>query len=79
MATPLELLQSLISNPTSIEHVRSLTTADVTYVSLNFDNPELHSDVAGRTIMAHRVSLMRSMAWPEFGRQSIRGQRRNRQ
>jgi ketosteroid isomerase-like protein len=42
MAIPLELLQSLISNPTSIEHVRSLTTADVTYVSLNFDNLELH-------------------------------------
>jgi uncharacterized protein len=42
MTTPLELLQSLLSNPTSIEHVRGLTTADVIYVSLNFDNPELH-------------------------------------
>ena len=42
MKTPLELLQSLISNPTIIEHVRGLTTEDVTYVSLNFDNPELH-------------------------------------
>jgi uncharacterized protein len=42
MTTPLELVQSLISNPTNIEHVRGLTTADVTYVSLNFDNPELH-------------------------------------
>jgi ketosteroid isomerase-like protein len=42
MKTPLELLQSLISNPTNIEHVRGLTTEDVTYVSLNFDNPELH-------------------------------------
>jgi len=41
MKTTLELLQSLISNPTNIEHVRSLTTEDVTYVSLNFDNPEL--------------------------------------
>jgi uncharacterized protein len=28
-------------NPTNIEHVRGLTTEDVTYVSLNFDNPEL--------------------------------------
>ena len=35
-------MQSLLSNPTNIEHVRSLTTADVIYVSLNFDNPELH-------------------------------------
>jgi uncharacterized protein len=42
MTTPLELVQSLLSNPTNIEHVRGLTTADVTYVSLNFDNPELH-------------------------------------
>src|SRR5258705_13353786 len=42
MKTTLEVLQSLISNPTNIEHVRSLTTEDVTYVSLNFDNPELH-------------------------------------
>ena len=42
MPTPLELVQTLISNPTNLEHVRSLTTEDVTYVSLNFDNPELH-------------------------------------
>ena len=34
-------MQSLLSNPTNLERVRSLTTADVTYVSLNFDNPEL--------------------------------------
>ena len=42
MKTPLELVQTLLSNPTNLEHVRSLTTEDVTYVSLNFDNPELH-------------------------------------
>ena len=30
------------TNPTNIEHVRGLTTEDVTYVSLSFDNPELH-------------------------------------
>lgn len=41
MKTPLELVQSLLSIPTNIEHVRGLTTEDVTYVSLNFDNPEL--------------------------------------
>ena len=39
--TPFELLQAFLSNPTNIEHVRGLTTEDVTYVSLNFDNPEL--------------------------------------
>jgi uncharacterized protein len=42
MKAPLELVQTLLSNPTNIEHVRSLTTEDVIYVSLNFDNPELH-------------------------------------
>ena len=42
MKTPLELVRTLLSNPTNIEHVRSLTTEDLTYVSLNFKNPELH-------------------------------------
>ena len=42
MKTPLEAVQMLLSNPTDIERVRSLTTEDVIYVSLNFDNPELH-------------------------------------
>jgi len=32
----------LLSNPTDLEHVRGLTTEDVTYVSLNFENPELN-------------------------------------
>jgi uncharacterized protein len=41
MKTPPELVQTLLANPTDINHVRSLTTDDVTYVSLNFDNPEL--------------------------------------
>ena len=42
MKNPIELVKMLLSNPTNIEHVRGLTSADVTYVSLNFDNPELH-------------------------------------
>jgi len=42
MTTPLELVKALLSNPTNLKHVRGLTTDDVTYVSLNFDNPELH-------------------------------------
>ena len=41
MKTPFELVQALLSKPTNIEHVRGLTTKDVAYVSLNFDNPEL--------------------------------------
>lgn len=42
MKTPLEVVQTLLSNPTNIELLRGLTTEDVTYVSLNFNNPELH-------------------------------------
>ena len=42
MTSPLEIVQTLLKNPTNLEHVRGLTTPDVTYVSLNFDNPELH-------------------------------------
>jgi uncharacterized protein len=41
MKTPVELVQTLLTNPTNLEHVRALTTDDVVYVSLNFDNPEL--------------------------------------
>jgi hypothetical protein len=42
MKTAVELVQTLLSNPTNIDHVRGLTTDDVTYVSLNFSNPELN-------------------------------------
>ena len=42
MTAALELVQTLLSNPTNIEHVRSIATENVTYVSLNYDNPELH-------------------------------------
>ena len=42
MKTALELTQALLANPTSIDNVRGLTTEDVTYVSLNFSNPELN-------------------------------------
>jgi ketosteroid isomerase-like protein len=42
MATsPTQVLQALLANPTDLANVRSLTTPDVTYVSLNEDNPEL--------------------------------------
>jgi uncharacterized protein len=41
MLSPTEVLSSILKNPTDIEHVRSLVTPDVTYVSLNYDNPDL--------------------------------------
>jgi hypothetical protein len=39
--TPKEVLEAIMDNPTSIEHVSSLVDQDATYVSLNFENPEL--------------------------------------
>lgn len=41
MLSPTEVLSSILKNPTDIEHVRSLVAPDVTYVSLNYDNPDL--------------------------------------
>ena len=39
--TPAKVLQTLLANPLDLANVRSVTTPDVTYVSLNEDNPEL--------------------------------------
>lgn len=42
MATsPAQLLQTLLGKPTDLQHVKSLTTPDLTYVSLSENNPEL--------------------------------------
>jgi ketosteroid isomerase-like protein len=39
--SPAQILQALLANPVDLAKVRSLTTPDVTYVSLSEDNPEL--------------------------------------
>ena len=39
--SPAQVIQTLLTKPTDLQHVRSLTTRDVTYVSLSEDNPEL--------------------------------------
>lgn len=41
MPSPTEILSAILKNPTDIDHVRSLVTPDVTYVSLNYSNPDL--------------------------------------
>jgi len=41
MLTPTEVLSSILEKPTDIDHVRALVAPDVTYVSLNYDNPDL--------------------------------------
>ncbi len=38
---PVEVVQAVLANPTSIENIRELASEDVTYVSLNYDNAEL--------------------------------------
>ena len=38
---PLEVVNKLLSNPVDIDNVRSVTTPDVNYVSLNKNHPDL--------------------------------------
>ena len=40
-SSPKELLKAVLANPTDKELIASLVTPDATYVSLNFDDPEL--------------------------------------
>ena len=39
--TPVDVVNKLLSNPMDIDNVRSLTTPDVNYVSLNKNHPDL--------------------------------------
>jgi len=39
--SPAQVLQALLANPRDLANVTSVTTPDVTYVSLSEDNPEL--------------------------------------
>lgn len=38
---PVDVVNRILENPKDIENVRSLTTENVTYVSLNYSNPDL--------------------------------------
>ena len=40
-ASPLAVLQTILSNPTDLDFVKQYTTDDFTYVSLNYESPEL--------------------------------------
>lgn len=39
--SPLAVLQQILSNPTDLDFVKQYSTDDLTYVSLNFENPDL--------------------------------------
>jgi uncharacterized protein len=41
MLSPTEVLAAILRSPAVLDNVRSLTTPDVTYVSLNYGNPDL--------------------------------------
>ena len=43
MLSSSEVLAAILARPVDLSHVRSLVTEDVTYVSLNYENPDLHS------------------------------------
>jgi ketosteroid isomerase-like protein len=43
MLSSSEVLVAILQKPTDLAYVRSLVTDDVTYVSLNYDNPDLRS------------------------------------
>jgi uncharacterized protein len=43
MLSASEVLSAILEKPTDLDHVRSLVTDDVTYVSLNYDHPNLTS------------------------------------
>jgi len=43
MLSSSEVLAAILEKPTDLAHVRALVTEDVTYVSPNYDNPDLHS------------------------------------
>jgi hypothetical protein len=40
-SSPAQVIQMLLAKPTDRQHVKSLTTPDITYVSLSENNPEL--------------------------------------
>ena len=39
--TPIQVVQAILADPTNPDVVNALVAADATYVSLNYDNPEL--------------------------------------
>ena len=41
MRSPTEILSAILEKPTDLNHVSSLVSPDVTYVSLNYSNPDL--------------------------------------
>src|SRR6516165_486841 len=39
--SPIDIVNGILENPKDLKNVRSFTAKDVTYVSLNYNNPDL--------------------------------------
>lgn len=59
-ASPLAVLQAILSNPTDLDFVKQYTTEDFTYVSLNYDNPELKQALPWAGTSAGTEGLVRT-------------------
>jgi hypothetical protein len=56
MPSPAEILSAILERATDIDHIRSLVTPDVTYVSLNYSNLDLKKIPARVPPAAQRAS-----------------------
>jgi branched-chain amino acid transport system substrate-binding protein len=69
--TPKDVLRAILSDPTNLDHVSKLVAADASYVSLNFDDPELKrvmpwagTSAGPRGIVQTFVDVAQKMAAP---------------
>src|SRR5207245_1913721 len=78
--SPAQVIQTLLANPRDLANVKSVTTPDVTYVSLNEDNPELKRYLpwtgTNQGPESHRPHLRRN--WAGVGDEGLRGPRGHR-
>jgi hypothetical protein len=63
MLSPTEVLAAILDRPTDIAHVRSLVTPDVTYVSLNYSNPDLKRIMILEDTFATSASFRSGGSW----------------
>ncbi len=74
--SPAQVLQALLANPRDLANVKSATTPDVTYVSLNEDNPELKRYLPWTGTNQGPEAIVRT--FEGIGRKSLRRSRSSR-
>ena len=60
MRSSQEILSAILEKPTDLDHVRSLVSSDVTYVSLNYDNPDLNKIMPWAGTSRGRESIVKT-------------------